>query len=149
MFLLNVGEILIDKKYIPVVQSTTWTLTHDGYVQATSGKYKGKYLHVILAKLAGLDTSDEIDHKDCNPRNNQISNLRPATRSQNAMNCKVRSNNKSGYKGVIWRKDLQKWQAYITVNRKRIHLGFFDDPKEAYAAYCKAARKYHGEFARV
>lgn len=147
-FILNVGEILIDKKYIPIIQSSTWRLTN-GYIHGSSGKYKGKFLHRIIAELAGLDFPDQIDHKDRNPRNNLLSNLRPATHAQNRMNCKISSNNTSGYPGVIWDKKAQKWRAQIRVNRKLIHLGLFDDPKEAYAAYCKAARKYFDEFART
>ena len=147
MFLLNIGEILIDKKYIPIVQSSTWSLISGGYAQGKSGKYKGQLLHRVIAKLTGLDTSDQIDHKDRNPRNNLLFNLRPATNAQNRANSK--SYNESGYKGVYWNKRAQKWMAQITVNRKKIYLGLFDDPKKAHVAYCKAARKYHGEFARV
>lgn len=147
-FLLNVGEILIDKKYIPIVQSATWRLNNCGYILGSSNKYKGKLLHRIIAEKAGLDVSDQIDHKDGNPRNNQLLNLRPATNTQNQMNSKIQSNNKSGYKGVYWCKLMQKWKARIQVNGKRIHLGYFDDPKEAHEAYCTAADQYFGEFAR-
>ena len=148
-FVLNVGEILIDKKYIPVVQSTIWSLIPDGYVLGSSGKYKGQLLHRVIAKLAGLDIPDEVDHINGNPRNNQILNLRPATHAENMRNRKIQSNNTSGYPGVSYRKDIQKWMAYIRINRKMKNLGYFDTAEVAYAVYCKAARQYHGEFARV
>lgn len=63
------------------------------------------------------------------------------------MNSKRRTDNNSGFKGVAWSKAAGKWQAYITANRKRRHLGLFDTPEDGYAAYCESARKLHGEFA--
>lgn len=40
-----------------------------------------------------------------------------------------------------------KWQSYIRVNYKRIHLGYFKELFEAREAYNIAATKYFGEFA--
>jgi hypothetical protein len=39
--------------------------------------------------------------------------------------------NTSGYRGVSWNKTIGKWWARITLNGKRIHLGYFDDVDEA------------------
>ena len=54
-FLLNVGEVLIDEKYQNAVLSTNWKLSGRGYIQSTSDKYKGQYLHRVIAELAGLE----------------------------------------------------------------------------------------------
>lgn len=58
------------------------------------------------------------------------------------------NDNKSGFKGVAWREDRQKWQGYITANRKRKHLGYFEAVEVAARAYDDAATLYHSEFAR-
>ena len=51
-------------------------------------------------------------------------------------------NNTSGIKGVYFNKQCQKWQAYITVGRKKIHLGFYNDIKEAEKARKNGEDKY-------
>src|SRR5262245_48188141 len=57
-----------------------------------------------------------LDHKDRNPLNDRIENLRPANQSQNAANAKLFINNSSGFRGVRWREKTGKWQAIIRVN---------------------------------
>jgi hypothetical protein len=91
----------------------------------------------------------EIGHRDRNTLNDKIENLRPATRSQHKANNTKYSVNTSGYKGVWWNSDTGRWRALIGVNGKSIYLGYFDTPEEAYAEYCAAAIKHHGEFARL
>lgn len=95
----------------------------------------------------------DLDHEDNDPSNNRIANLRPATGSQNQGNKRKPRSNTSGYKGVSWfkykHKDGGKWHAQIMKAGKRVHLGFFDDPEQAHAAYVEAAQRLQGEFARA
>lgn len=91
-----------------------------------------------------------IDHKDNDPSNNHIDNLRLATHSQNTSNRRlVYGVNNSGYKGVFHVARVNKWRAQITANGKCKSLGYFDTPEQGHAAYVKAANKLHGEFANV
>ncbi len=90
-----------------------------------------------------------IDHINGNPQDNRISNLRQATNQQNSFNQKRPRNNTTGFKGVNFHKRHSLYQAYIKADGKRIHLGYFEDPKEAHVAYVAAAKKYHGEFSRT
>lgn len=92
--------------------------------------------------------SPEVDHENGVRSDNRWSNLREATVSQNSRNRKPRSDNAVGFKGVSWRKDCQKWRAYICVDGKTIHLGSFDELGYACLAYVKAAEKHFGAFAR-
>lgn len=85
----------------------------------------------------------EIDHKDGDKLNNRIDNLREATRSQNNINRPGRA--LSGYKGVARRG--KRWKAVIQVNRHEVHLGTFDTPELAHAAYKGAIKIVHGDFA--
>lgn len=90
-----------------------------------------------------------LDHANGNRTDNRLVNLREANRSENNCNRVMSLNNTSGFKGVTWNKYAKKWRAQIKAERKWRHLGYFDDAKEAHAAYCTAAEKLHGEFARL
>ena len=99
--------------------------------------------------LMGFPKDLEVDHRDQNGLNNQRENLRLATSSNNKMNISRRADNTSGHKGVFYRKDTGRYQAFIRKNGKRTTLGCFDTAEEAAIAYECAARRLHGEFART
>lgn len=105
---------------------------------------------IILARMLGreLMKGEVVDHIDGDPLNNRRANLRLATPSQNGRNKRPRKTG-LGLKGVSLEKGSKKWRAVIVVDGKCIHLGLHESPEAAYAAYCEAAPKYHGEFARL
>jgi len=43
---------------------------------------------------------------------------------------------------------MKKWRARLHLDRKEIVVGYFRCPAAAWFAYCKAAHKAYGEFAR-
>ena len=109
-----------------------------------------QFMHrVILERALGreLSSDEEVDHIDLDRLNNRRSNLRAVTTAQNQHNTRRRKDNTSGYKGVC--RAGEQWIATINANGKHYHLGAFDTPEDAYQAYCEAAKKYHGEFARL
>lgn len=89
-----------------------------------------------------------IDHKDRDPSNNKIDNLRRATSQENSRNT-MRPN--MWGKGVVFCGDgkrLKRWAAFIRNEEgRKVNLGRFHTPAEAAAAYKEAARRFHGEFA--
>lgn len=120
-----------------------------GYLRV---KIKGKrYMAHRLAWIYthGAWPEAEIDHINSIKSDNRIVNLRPATRLDNCKNKRAHRNNTSGYKGVSYVKSMGKYRASIRSNGADKHLGVFDDPQEAYGAYCRAARELHGDFARL
>ena len=102
-------------------------------------------MHRII--LGDILDGFQPDHVDRDGLNNQRSNLRLATTSQNHMNRELRSDNTSGFKGVSWHKYNKKWRALIGVNGRVIHLGYFDDMRVAARAYNQAALEHFGDFA--
>lgn len=89
---------------------------------------------------------DILDHIDRDKCNNSISNLRPATPTQNCQNSTIRKTSKSGVLGVTWYARYSKWRARITVNKRPLLIGYFDLKEDAAKARVKAEVKYFGEF---
>ena len=61
----------------------------------------------------------------------------------NQINRGLQRQNTSGYKGVSWRKDSNKWRAQLWVNGKSYNIGCFDTKEEAIEARKQAEEKYH------
>jgi len=129
-------QALIDKKYYKKIKNYKWCLTKLNYVESKTNK-KGIYLHqLILGKKEGF----EIDHINHNTLDNRKQNLRFVTRNQNQWNRK-------NVKGYSWDKRDKKWEAYLMINKKYIHLGHFKNKQNAVNARRKAEKKYFKEFA--
>jgi hypothetical protein len=103
---------------------------------------------VIWKMVTGDEPPPFVDHKDTDKLNNRFSNLRPATKQQNAFNTGVSSKNNTGFKGVSYDRQRGKYYACIRVNGKSKSLGRFDSAEQAGQAYQQAAQRAHGEFAR-
>jgi len=87
----------------------------------------------------------QIDHINGIKTDNRPENLRLADNSQNQSSSKSRPG-KSGLRGVYWAPKMGRWRAKIMKDKKTIHIGYFDDKKQAHDAYCAAAMEIHGEF---
>ena len=90
-----------------------------------------------------------IDHRDGDPFNNRLSNLRLATHANNAANRARLRNNTSGFKGVSFDRRRSVWMAQITKNGRRYFIGRYPTAEDAHAAYVAKARELFGEFARA
>lgn len=119
----------------------------------------GKHIkmhRVIMERVLGrqLKQYENVDHINGNGLDNRRVNLRIANQSENSANSRkqptFRGNpTHSQYKGVSRRSDNGRWIATIKVNRKQIHLGYYDSEESAAKAYDRAAREHFGEFAKT
>jgi len=106
---------------------------------------KTVYMH---REITGAPEDMKVDHKDRNGLNNTRENLRVCTNSQNCKNRVKSKSNTTGYKGV-GACGNGKFKATIGNDSKLIHLGIFDTKEDAARAYDEAAKKLHGEFAKL
>jgi hypothetical protein len=118
------------------------TLRNGGRLIGIDGRryYEHRLVHKMLAFEEPPPVLDHVGIKDRN--NNQYSNIRPLTWSASNFHRSKFSNNMSGIVGVSWHRATQKWSAVISVRGRLIHLGLFDEIKDAAAARRAAELKY-------
>jgi len=101
-----------------------WKVMVDGRLYPAS--------RIVYWMANGVDPDDlQVDHKDRNPFNNNVENLRLADRSVQGHNRGPRSINTSGAMGVHWDKQKGKWRAQLWNERKYFSLGRYTCKIEA------------------
>lgn len=144
-------SVIVDDGFFEELSQAQWHCSK-GYAARVLPTSEGRtvvWMHrFILERKIGrkLLQNEYPDHIDRNPFNNKSENLRVATKSQNAMNSRLRRDNISGYRGVSWSKQKKKWRSTININKAQKHLGFFDSIRDADIAYKNAAKDLFGEF---
>lgn len=101
-----------------------------------AGKVMGKSVtaHRVIWCMAHGTYPIQIDHIDGNKTNNLLSNLRAVTNAENQKNRPTQKNSSTGLNGVTFNKKLNKFQAYITINKRRVHIGTFETALDAQRA---------------
>ena len=110
-------------------------LRPDGYWSISIDNRRFLAHRLAYLYMYGEFPQDKTDHRDQTRDNNRIANLRPVTNKQNIENRGMSPLNTSGFPGVSWYKKGSKWHAQIKHNYENIHIGYFDTPEEASAAY--------------
>lgn len=141
-------EFYFDKEDFELVKQYCWDIdSSNGYVKTIDNiNNTGKlYLHRLIM---GCKKNDgiTIDHINRNRVDCRKNNLRIVTRCQNNMNMAIRCDNTSGRKGVHYNKLKNKWEAKISVNKKKIWLGSYEEFEDAVRAREEAEEKYFGEY---
>jgi hypothetical protein len=145
---------LVDDEDFDRVSQFKWTAEtspkDNTFYACRSVKVGGKWTHESLHHkiLDHLPRRQRIDHRDGDGLNNQKSNLRPASHSENLRNMRCR--NKHGLKGIcLLSYGAKPWKAKITYDGKLRHIGYYATAIEAAEAYDKKASEVFGEFARL
>jgi hypothetical protein len=88
-----------------------------------------------------------IDHINGNTLDNRIENLREADPKLNTINKKVRTNTKSGHKGVTWEKRHKGWRVRICdATGKRLTIGVYKELEAAASAYKNRSIELYNEW---
>ena len=117
-----------------------------------NGKLVKKNIHRLISELfiPNPNNLPNVDHIDTNRLNNDLSNLRWASLSQNQCNRnKQVTKTSSKYKGVYWNKKMQKWRAQVSFEGKQYYLGCFTSEIEAALSYNQSALKFFKQFAKL
>jgi hypothetical protein len=122
-------------------------LHRSGYMTVQIDKKKYRTHRLVFLYHYGY-LPKEIDHIDNNKINNNINNLRQASRSENMKNIGFHSKNKSGFKGVSWHKASNRWIVQLMVGNNKNYFGIYKDIELAELVAMEVRNKYHKEFAR-
>lgn len=117
------------------------SLTRYGHIEIQlDGRRYFAHRLAFLAMTGSMPTG-VVDHINRNPSDNRLSNLRDVTQVENGHNqSRDPRNNRTGFVGVHrWK---GSYRAKLVVGQKQVHLGTFDNPSDAAAAY-RAAKQAH------
>lgn len=123
----------------------------EGYLRIRIDGTKQLSHRLAWLYVHGVWPEYDIDHINGVRSDNKISNLRCATRSENAQNqsSEHRKKNGIGLIGVSLHKATKKFQASIKIKGKQYHLGLFKTPNDAHEAYLLEKNKIHPFSARL
>lgn len=121
------------------------SLTKDGYLVIRIDRAIYKAHRLAWLYVHGVWPSNLLDHKNRIKVDNRIDNLRLADKTLNGQNkVEAQANNKLGRLGVTLHFDGH-YRATIQHENKQRHIGLFDTPEEASAAYEKAKTELHAD----
>jgi hypothetical protein len=138
---------LVDDAHYDYLSTIRWNPAFSGETQIYARamiRRQPIYMHDLI-----YPSFHSIDHIDRNGLNNQMSNLRVCTNSQNSANRRKISGTTSKYRGVTWHKACRKWQVQLTCLSVGYYVGLFDSEEEAGFEYNKKALELWGEFANL
>lgn len=149
--LSNGGFTVVDDIDFDELSKHTWRKDQYGYATRVKflGKKNGKQKLKTLfmhREILNAPVGKDVDHRNRDRLDNQRSNLRLASRSQNNINAKLHNNNTSGFKGVSFHKQAGKWRAYISKDGVQMALGLFDKIEDAVTRRVLAEKNMYGEF---
>jgi hypothetical protein len=117
----------------------SWSIDSNGYPSATINGETVR-MHVFLG-------CKWHDHHNRNKLDNRRVNLIYCTQQENVRNSSIGKNNQSGFIGVYWSNQNNGWVSQITMNKKTIYIGTFNDKQDAVISRLQAELNYYGEFA--
>lgn len=144
----RVGEFIIDKDDIEKVKYKKWRYSHGHVVTGLPSKGTQKDLsHVILDFDPKENPNLVVDHISGDANDNRKKNLRICTQGENVLNKSFTSNNTSGFIGVSYRADRNRFDPEIRINDIRCHLGYTKTLEEAVYKRYIAEQLVFGEYA--
>lgn len=128
----NIGYFIVDSEDVLKIKYKKWRVSHDHIVTGLPARGTQRDVtHVILDFDPKKDRYIVVDHINGNAFDNRKENLRICTQGENCCNKKLASNNTSGFNGISYRKDRNRFDPEIRLQYQRCHLGYCKTLKEA------------------
>lgn len=137
----------LKRKYRPKELILSLLNTNKDYLQVVlylNKKSKRYNVHTLVA-IAFLNHKPNgynivVNHKNFNKKDNNVKNLELISARENSNKKHLKSSSK--YVGVHFSNKKNKWVSSIFINRKVIHLGYFDKEFNAHLAYKNKLNQY-------
>jgi hypothetical protein len=137
----NLGRVKSLRRKREMILHPTYDIS--GYLKVSFHKnnsQKTKKIHQLVA-ISFLNHKPDgrevvVDHINNFKLDNRLENLRIVTARENC--SKDRKNKYSKLTGVFWHKRMNKWNSSIYINKKQVHLGYFESEISASLSYQKA-----------
>lgn len=144
----KIDEFFIDTEDLLKVKYHKWRFSHNHIVTGLPAKKTQRELSWVVLGLDNRVQSDiVVDHINGNPKDNRKQNLRICKQAENVLNKSFMSNNTSGFIGVSYRKDRNRYDPEIRKDSIRCHLGYTSSLEEAVYKRFYAEQLIFGEFA--
>ena len=129
-------ECIYDSDYLIYSSGLVWSKkrnkylkgykNHKGYHKVDIGSKKSILVHRLVAEhyIPNPHNLPQVDHINRIRTDNDISNLRWASRLDNANNLSKMKNNKSGHISISFHKNKNRWRYDKTYYGKRIYKTF-------------------------
>lgn len=138
----STGELICKQPRTHLQQGdVVGSLQNTGYL-ATSIGNKHYLIHRLIWMYVKGYFPTQIDHINHNKLDNRWDNLREVSNTENIRNCSLSKNSRVKVNGVSYIARLDKFRAYIMVNRKQINLGVFVRIEDAIEARKEADSLY-------
>ena len=142
----KIATFLIYVCDIQKVKYHKWRLSHGHVVTGLHSKGQQRDLsHVVLD--IQKDDSVVVDHINGDPLDNTRGNLRICSQGENVLNKRFMSNNTTGFIGVSYKKDRDRYDPEIRFGYTRCHLGMTKTIEEAVYKRYIAEQLLFGEYA--
>ena len=142
----KIATFIIDVCDIKKVKYHKWRLSHGHVVTGLPSKGQQRDLsHVVLD--IPKDDSVVVDHINGDPLDNTRDNLRICSQGENVLNKRFMSNNTTGFIGVSYKKDRDRYDPEIRFGYTRCHLGMTKTIEEAVYKRYIAEQLLFGEYA--
>lgn len=143
----RIATFIVDVCDVQKIRYHKWRLSCGHVVTGLPSKGQQRELSHVVLDIPKEDDFKVVDHINGDPLDNTRNNLRICSQSENALNKSFMSNNTSGFIGVSYSKDKDRYDPEIRLGYTRCHLGLTKTIEEAVYKRYVAEQILFGEYA--